>query len=123
MLNLKLNIQIMSDYPLGAKYDSDAPYNQVNKEGKELEVMVSITMHKSFKIKVYDYDIERAKDEDGNYYESIDFSSCNLKEATLNQVILPYVADKFIEPTSKRTMQAIDNLQNWSVDELEIIEE
>lgn len=38
------------DYPLGAKYDKNAPYNQEPPKEKEVEVCVSVTYHKSMKI-------------------------------------------------------------------------
>lgn len=47
----------MSDYPLGAKYDRRAPYNQPPPREKEVEVCVSVTCHKTFKVTVKeDYD-------------------------------------------------------------------
>lgn len=39
----------MSDYPLGAKYDSNAPYNETT---KKVQVCVSITYHKTIEVEV-----------------------------------------------------------------------
>lgn len=45
------------DYPLGAKYDKNAPYNQEPPKEKEVEVCISVTMHKTVKLTVpEDYD-------------------------------------------------------------------
>ena len=47
----------MSDYPLGAKYDKNAPYNQPIPRKEEVEVCVSVTYHKTLKVTVKeDYD-------------------------------------------------------------------
>ena len=40
------------EYPLGAQYDPNAPYNKKPLPEKEVEVLVSITLSKTFKIKV-----------------------------------------------------------------------
>ena len=39
----------MSDYPLGAKYDNNAPYNE---KTKKVQVCVSITYHKTIEVEV-----------------------------------------------------------------------
>ena len=39
----------MSDYPLGAKYDKNAPYNEVR---KKISVCVSVTYHKEIEVEV-----------------------------------------------------------------------
>lgn len=39
----------MSDYPLGAKYDRNAPYNETT---KKVQVCVSITYHKTIEVEV-----------------------------------------------------------------------
>lgn len=45
------------DYPLGAKYDKNAPYNQEPPKEIEVEVCISVTMHKTVKLIVpEDYD-------------------------------------------------------------------
>lgn len=42
----------MSDYPLGAKYDPRAPYNQKEPELVTKKVFVSVTLSKSIELKV-----------------------------------------------------------------------
>ena len=92
------------NYPCGAD-TPDAPWNQADNPEKEIEVTVSITLSKTLKIKVSDYEIvESGKDEDGNYFEDIDYSNCDLKSAVENQYTLPQ--DKF---------------KDWNIDDFEVI--
>jgi hypothetical protein len=42
----------MSDYPLGAKYDPRAPYNQKEPELVKKKIFVSITLSKSIELEV-----------------------------------------------------------------------
>lgn len=94
------------DYPLGAKYDPKAPWNQKENPEVEIEVCVSVTYHKTFKIKVNDYIItEEGKDEDGDYFCSRDFSNCNLVSAVQNQVDLSNISER----------------NGWTEDEFEVI--
>lgn len=69
-------------YPPGAEHDPNAPWNQVDNPEREIEVTVSVTLSKTVKIKVSDYEItDSGKDEDGEYFEDIDYSNCDLKDA------------------------------------------
>ena len=45
----------MSDYPLGAKYDRRAPYNQPLPREEEVEVCVSITYHKTVRVRLNEH--------------------------------------------------------------------
>ena len=111
------------NYPMGAD-TPDAPWNQVDNPEKEIEVLVSITLSKTFKVKVSDYDIaDSGKDEDGEYFEDIDYSNCDLKGAVEEQIILPQNAWDYIAPESKKEAQAIFDLKGWNVDEMEVIPE
>ena len=109
------------NYPMGAD-TPDAPWNQVDNPEKEIEVLVSITLSKTFKVKVSDYTItDSGKDEDGEYFEDIDYSNCDLKGAVEEQIILPQNAWDYIAPESKKEAQAIFDLKGWNVDEMEVI--
>lgn len=111
------------DYPIGAD-TKDAPWNQVDNPEREIEVTVSITLSKTVKIKVSDYTInDFGKDENGDYYEDIDYSSCNLKKAVEEQIVLPQKAWDYIAPKSKRDVKAIFNLKGWNIDEFEVMED
>ena len=113
------------NYPLMSQSEWDnAPWNQVDNPEKEIEVLVSITLSKTFKVKVSDYDItDSGKDEDGEYFEDIDYSNCDLKGAVEEQIILPQNAWDYIAPESKKETQAIFDLKGWNVDEMEVIPE
>ena len=104
-------------YPPGAEYDSNAPWNQVDNPEREIEVTVSVTLSKTVKIKVSDYEItDSGKDEDGEYFEDIDYSNCNLKDAVEEQIILPQSAHMYVKGNSK----VQEDLSNWYVDDLEL---
>ena len=112
-------------YPPGAEFDPNAPWNQKELPEKEIEVTVSITLSKTVKIKVSDYTIYSNEDENGNHFEDIDYSNCNLKEAVEKQVYLPQEAGQLISafaitPVSK-SIAIIEDLSNWNVDEMEVI--
>ena len=44
-------------YPPGAEFDPRAPYNQVDLPEKEIEVTISVTLSKTVKVTVDDYDV------------------------------------------------------------------
>lgn len=111
------------NYPVGAD-TPDAPWNQSDPPEREIEVLVSITLSKTVKVKVSDYSIvDSGKDEDGEYFEDIDYSDCDLKSAVEEQVVLPHKAWDYIAPKSKKETNAIFDLKGWNVDEMEVIPE
>lgn len=111
-------------YPPGAEHDPNAPWNQVDNPEREIEVTVSVTLSKTVKIKVSDYEItDSGKDEDGEYFEDIDYSNCDLKGAVEGQIVLPQKAWDYIASKSKREVNAIFDLKGWNVDDFEVIEE
>ena len=93
---------------------------------KEIEVLVSLTLSKSIKIKVDDYDETIEKDEDGKY-SIIDYSNCNLINAVKDQVYLPYEAGRLfnicLEEKQLPTIDKINDLSNWNVDDFEVVME
>lgn len=94
------------NYPLGTD-NSSAPWNQKDLEEKDIEVTISVTLSKTVTISVNDYKIgESGLDEEGYYFEDIDFSECNLEEAVKEQITLPQDLDK-----------------SWDVDEFIVIKE
>lgn len=88
-----------NNLPLGAKEDSNAPWNQ-NPE-KEIEVLISITLSKTVKIYTSDYIAKSYIDEDGNYAEDLDLSNTDLKSIVEEQIDLP--------------------AKDWNIDEFEVI--
>lgn len=111
------------NYPLGAD-NPDAPWNQEENPEREIEVTVSVTLSKTIKVKVSDYDIINfGKDEDGEYFEDIDYSNCDLKGAVEKQIVLPQKAWDYIAPKTNEDVKAIFDLKGWNVDDFEVIEE
>ena len=104
------------NYPCGTD-EPNAPWNQADNPEREIEVTVSVTLSKTVKIKVSDYEItDSGKDEDGEYFEDIDYSNCDLKGAVKEQVILPQSAHMYVKGNSK----VQEDLSNWYVDDLEV---
>lgn len=110
-------------YPIGAENDTAAPWNQKELPNKEIEVLVSITLSKSVKIKVSDYVItEVGKDEDGDYFEDIDYSDCDLKGAVEEQILLPHQLNTACSlPGMHIPPDVKEDFDGWNVDELEVI--
>ena len=105
------------DYPMGAD-TKDAPWNQVDNPEREIEVTVSVTLSKTVKIKVSDYEItDSGKDEDGEYFEDIDYSNCDLKGAVEEQIVLPQSAHMYVKSNPK----VHEDLSNWCVDDFEVL--
>lgn len=109
------------NYPMGAD-TKDAPWNQVDNPEREIEVTVSVTLSKTVKIKVSDYEItDSGKDEDGNYFEDIDYSNCDLKKAVKEQITLPHEAYKTLMVNTDISKKAYEDLKDWNVDDYECI--
>jgi len=95
----------LNNIPVGTEYNPNAPWNHEDNPEKEIEVIISVTLSKTVKIKVSDYEIiDSGKDEDDIPFEEIDYSNCDLKAAVENQYILPQ-----------------DILKEWDVDDYEVI--
>ena len=104
------------DYPCGTD-GPNAPWNQVDNPEREIEVTVSVTLSKTVKVRVSDYEItDSGKDEEGEYFENIDYSNCDLKSAVEEQIVLPQSAYIHVKSNSK----VHEDLSNWCVDDLEI---
>ena len=105
------------NYPMGSD-TKDAPWNQVDNPEREIDVTVSVTLSKTVKIKVSDYEItDSGKDEDGEYFEDIDCSNCDLKNAVEEQIVLPQSAHMYV----KSNLKVHEDLSNWCVDDFEVI--
>ena len=99
------------NYPTGAQYDPNAPWNEPELKEKEIDVTISLTISKTTKVTVLD--IEKLDD-------SI------LKEVVKKQLVLPHEID-YIKPFLKNRntlgKKVIEDLSNWIVDDFEVIEE
>lgn len=117
---LKRKMKESGYYPAGAEFNPNAPWNQSDPPEREIDVLVSITLSKPMKIKVSDYEvIDSGKDEDGNYFEDIDYSNCDLKNAVESQVVLPDEAYKYITSSGNKAVK--ESLKDWNVDDFEVI--
>ena len=109
------------NYPMGAKNDPRAPYNEITIPDREIEVEVTVTLKKKIKILVDDYDIsDSGFDEDGNYYEDIDYSECNLVDAVKSQHILPQEAADYIVTNTNKGRKAFYELRDWKLDDFDV---
>lgn len=98
------------DYPMGAD-TSSAPWNQIDNPPIEVEVDVTLTLNKTIKVNITDYEY----DDEGN----IDYSKCDIQEVVLNQAILPQHAHMYIKPRSTNEMSAVSALRNWDLINIE----
>lgn len=107
-----------SNYPLMSQSKwGNAPWNQVDNPEREIEVTVSVTLSKTVKIKVSDYEVtDFGKDENGEYFEDIDYSNCDLKGAVEEEIILPQSAYMYVKSNPK----VHEDLSNWCVDDFEV---
>lgn len=114
---------------LSSHEEAMAPWNDKEPEEKEIEVTVSMTLSKTMKIKVSDYRVlSRGKDEDGEYFEEVDYSDCDLKGAVEQQILTP---DKAYDKLFNAVVMSedftargrLDDLKGWDVDDFEVIPE
>ena len=116
------------NYPMGSD-TPDAPWNQSENPEKEIEVTVCISLSKTIKIRVSDYEItDCGKDEDGYYFEDVDYSNCDLKGAVEEQITLPHKVGQLLVDMDDNPIKMSHKLKNikedlcgWNVDELEVI--
>lgn len=99
-------------------YDTDMGPEAPVMEPKEIEVTISITLSKTVKIKVSDYDVVDSED----HSKKIDYSNCDLKKAVKDQLYLPQDAGLVLENSDIAALEAIaDEFSNWEVDDFEVI--
>lgn len=120
------------NYPMGAD-TPDAPWNQCDPPEEEIEVTVSVTLSKTFKVIVDDYAVDVDFDNAGGKHLEYDFSECDLHKAVDEQITLPHELAMYIERMfdncaslkaagmPKHLENAIEDCKDWSVDDLEVI--
>lgn len=92
-------------YPEGAEHNNTSPWNIEPNPSRKIEVEVTITLSKKVSLWVDDYRIiDSGTDEDGECFEDIDYSECDVEKAVRNQI-----------PLSDR-----GSLSEWEVDYLEV---
>ena len=132
------------NYPPGAEYNPNAPWNQTDPEPVKVEVTISQSLSRSTTITVTDYtatkydDIEYEEDGHINRIEGIDydFSDSDLKGAYEEQEytipeLLNYLKAYLIvdinecskESSKRKKLQHIFKCcEGWEVDETEVVE-
>ena len=132
------------NYPLGAEYNSNAPWNQTNPESVKVEVTISQSLSRSTTIEVTDYTATKYDDieyEEDGYINRIggidyDFSDSDLKgayeeqEYTIPELLDYLKADLIVdinecskESGKRKALQHILNCcEGWEVDETEVVE-
>lgn len=108
----------MDNYPLGADEDPRAPWREVTPRDEEVEVCVSITMSKVFKIKVNDYESIEDYDAFGNICRFLDFGECDLLSSFKDQHFTPDQAYMYVKDKDNDVKQ---DLTDWNVDEIEVV--
>lgn len=84
---------------------------------RQIEAKVTLTLSKIVKVNVDDYIInDSGVDEDGIYYEDVDYSVCDLNYAVQRQIILPNNAWKYIDSEK----QASKDLKDWDIEEFHV---
>lgn len=98
---------------------------------EEIEVTVFLTLSKTLKIQVDDYTIEEDIDEEGNKYSIVNVSESNLKDIVEQQISLPHEVASMTKTIGivkdwkfpKTFKQALEEADNWVVDDFEVIQE
>lgn len=123
MGNYNESVNSDSNYPIMSQSEwNNAPWNQTDNPKREIEVLVSVTLSKTFKVRVSDYTIaDSGKDEGDFYFEDIDYSECDLKRAVEEQIVLPQEAYKYITSSGNKSVK--EGLKGWNVDDFEILQE
>lgn len=123
------------DYPIGAVFEKDAPWNKTSNKGKSFDITVSQTLSKNTTLITTDYISESVQDDDGVYYEELDTTETNWKEAYKDskmtpleliqafKKILEYYITDFSIPEGKKTLYNfyLKECENWIEDDFEVI--
>lgn len=128
------------DYPAGAEFNKDAPYNQVDPKEREFEVTISQSLSKTVKVSTSDYVEIEDYDEDGKCL-SIDTSNTDWMASYSESHKTPKELIKEFKDLLNMCITAIENnketnnkgmlkrfkylkseCENWCIDETEVVE-
>ena len=84
-----------------------------------IDVTVCISMSKTFRIPVTDYQIEPNYDDEGNVHTTYNTDECDLPQAVEDSITLPDEAWKYIKDDPNI---AID-MKGWVINDIEYIKE
>lgn len=103
------------NYPAGSN-TSKAPWNQDPQPEREIEVDIELTLRKTAVIKARNYIVnDSGVDEDGDAYEDIDYSECDIVGAVLDQVPMPDGID--INEYMHNKKQNMHDYDKWRIEE------
>lgn len=95
-----------------------------NTEEKEILVTVSMTLSKTFPIKVTDYGIKtEGYDEETHYIEEPDFSCCDLVDDVRRTTYLPCDIIDYLRNRGDIPNNILEDLSNWNIDDFVVIKE
>ena len=123
-------------YPPGSEFDPGAPWNEQEVPERQFDVCISQTLSKSTSVTTNDYAPKVDEDEDG-FYESADASDTDWKKTYKNEHLTPlqligefkdfltkHLPDPIIDVKGfQRVKYLIDECEDWTEDETEIVEE
>lgn len=130
---MEILANMIGDYPPGAEYDPNAPYNQKEQEPVYIDVCVSCTLSKSTTIKG-NPEVDDLKD----IYEQQEYTIPELldefdwflrKEIVETKATIKLLDDdmsnakKALESSIIQYNNMLKSIKGWTVDELEVIKE
>lgn len=116
----------MNNYPLGADYDSNAPWNQSEESDNVIDIQVtcSNTLSKNFVLTTNQCDSEGNLSDDCNLTEEFYMQQYSAKQALdLAVKLANLVFKKGLTDTELRVTagEVLDACSDWNEDELEVV--
>jgi hypothetical protein len=103
-------------YPPGAEFDSTAPYNEEPQDEEEIEVTISLSISKNFKLSSKNHENDLHNLVDNQVTLPIDLADC------VNS-IFKYDLDLKAAGMPLYLKMVLEDCSDWNVDDFEIIRE
>ena len=115
-----LSADELSQYPAGAAYDPNAPYNEREPEKKKVKLDVYLTIHKVVEVETDKYYKFDGEINDGEYLPPmIEFDEQEIGNDFLEQTTLPHQLANLVEQ-GKVNKWNLQDASGWELDEAEI---
>ena len=115
-----LSADELSQYPAGAAYDPNAPYNEREPEKKKVKLDVYLTIHKVVEVETDKYYAFAGEINDGEYLPpSIEFDEQEIGNDFLEQTTLPHELAHLVEQ-GKVNKWVLEDASGWELDDVEI---
>ena len=115
-----LSADELSQYPAGAAYDPNAPYNEREPEKKKVKLDVYLTIHKVVEVETDKYYAFAGEINDGEYLPpSIEFDEQEIGNDFLEQTTLPHELAHLVEQGKVNKCNLAD-ASGWDLDDVEI---